>query len=191
MTVLYVWPVLPEIAVLAGIRYHIIISYDAALRSTHPHSAVGGIVRLWGILISEELQRAIKTGDNGKEKESGRLFTVDYKWFSPRLKAVKPDLPIGRATHVLRHTFGSHFIMDGGNIVVLKEILGHANIQQTMVYAPLAPDYLEHAVLLNPLRSDLTVKPAIHLRDKGLQNVHNVSTVTSKEVENVHKTSTL
>lgn len=118
------------------------------------------------IPISPELERVIKTGDDGKLKESGRLFTVDYKWFSRRLKAVKPDLPNGQATHVLRHTFASHFIMNGGNLVALKEILGHANIQQTMVYAHLSPDYLQHAVLLNPLQSDLTVKPA---RDKGLQ----------------------
>lgn len=112
------------------------------------------------IPISAELEKVIKAGDDGRPKESGRLFTVDYKWFSRRLKAVKPDLPNGQATHVLRHTFSSHFIMNGGNIVALKEILGHANIQQTMVYAHLAPDYLQHAVLLNPLRNDLTVKPA-------------------------------
>ncbi|HCB3588836.1 TPA: tyrosine-type recombinase/integrase [Citrobacter koseri] len=91
---------------------------------------------------------------------TGKLFTVDYKWFARRLKAVKPDLPRGQATHVLRHTFASHFIMNGGNIVALKEILGHANIQQTMVYAHLAPDYLQHAILLNPLRGGLGEKLA-------------------------------
>lgn len=50
--------------------------------------------------------------------------------------------------------------MNGGNIVALKEILGHANIQQTMVYAHLAPDYLQHAILLNPLRGGLGEKLA-------------------------------
>ncbi|EMR5620769.1 tyrosine-type recombinase/integrase [Salmonella enterica] len=97
------------------------------------------------IPISSELEKEIKT------KTSGRLFTVDYKWFSRRLKSIKPDLPDGQATHVLRHTFASHFIMNGGNIVVLKEILGHANIQQTMIYAHFAPEFLAQAVTLNPL----------------------------------------
>ncbi|MES0265944.1 phage integrase [Citrobacter sedlakii] len=106
------------------------------------------------IPISQELEDEIKAQDTGK------LFTVDYKWFARRLKAVKPDLPRGQATHVLRHTFASHFIMNGGNIVALKEILGHANIQQTMVYAHLAPDYLQHAILLNPLRGGLGEKLA-------------------------------
>ncbi len=29
----------------------------------------------------------------------------------------------GQKTHVLRHTFASHFIMNGGNILVLQRIL--------------------------------------------------------------------
>ncbi|EQC01924.1 hypothetical protein B738_00641 [Photorhabdus temperata subsp. temperata M1021] len=45
----------------------------------------------------------------------------------------------------------SHFMMNGGNIIALQQILGHASIIQTMVYAHLAPDYLQHAITLNPL----------------------------------------
>ncbi|EEQ03187.1 Int [Yersinia rohdei ATCC 43380] len=67
----------------------------------------------------------------------------------------KPDLPRGQATHVLRHTFASHFMMNGGNIIALQQILGHANIQQTMAYANLSPDYLQNAVILNPLKGGL------------------------------------
>ncbi|HAS1202335.1 TPA: tyrosine-type recombinase/integrase [Enterobacter cloacae] len=101
--------------------------------------------------ISEELEKEIKTSDTGK------LFKVDYENFCERLKQVKPDLPRGQATHVLRHTFASWFMMNGGNIIALQQILGHASIQQTMVYAHLAPDYLQHAVTLNPLGGGLTV----------------------------------
>ncbi|EFU0736321.1 MULTISPECIES: tyrosine-type recombinase/integrase [Enterobacteriaceae] len=101
--------------------------------------------------ISEELEKEIKTSDTGP------LFNVDYENFCERLKQVKPDLPRGQATHVLRHTFASWFMMNGGNIIALQQILGHASIQQTMVYAHLAPDYLQHAVTLNPLGGGLTV----------------------------------
>lgn len=101
--------------------------------------------------ISEELEKEIKTSD------TGTLFKVDYENFCERLKQVKPDLPRGQATHVLRHTFASWFMMNGGNIIALQQILGHASIQQTMVYAHLAPDYLQHAVTLNPLGGGLTV----------------------------------
>ncbi|EGD5857600.1 tyrosine-type recombinase/integrase [Salmonella enterica] len=92
-----------------------------------------------------------------KTRETGPLFDVKYHLFCRMLKKVKPDLPKGQSSHVLRHTFASHFTMNGGNIVALQRILGHATIQQTMTYAHLAPDYLQDAVALNPLGGGLTV----------------------------------
>lgn len=44
--------------------------------------------------------------------------------------------------HALRHTFASHFIMAGGNILTLQRLLGHAEVQTTQLYAHLAPDFL-------------------------------------------------
>ncbi|HHS9533006.1 integrase [Raoultella ornithinolytica] len=41
--------------------------------------------------------------------------------------------------------------MNGDNILVLQKILRHVKIQQTMVYAHLAPDYLQDAVRFNPM----------------------------------------
>ncbi len=67
------------------------------------------------------------------------------------LKLTNIELTEGQKTHVLRHTFGAHFMMNGGNILVLQKILGHANIRETMKYAHFAPDHLEQAVTLNPL----------------------------------------
>ncbi|MCY1296296.1 Tyrosine recombinase XerC [compost metagenome] len=61
-------------------------------------------------------------------------------------------LPPGQASHVLRHTFASHFMMNGGNILTLQKILGHASLAMTMRYAHLSPDHLQDAVKLGPLR---------------------------------------
>lgn len=47
-----------------------------------------------------------------------------------------------RPWHALRHTFASHYVMAGGNILALQKILGHSDIKMTLVYAHLAPDYL-------------------------------------------------
>jgi len=41
--------------------------------------------------------------------------------------------------HGLRHTFASLWVMNGGDIFKLKEILGHKSIQMTMRYAHLQP----------------------------------------------------
>lgn len=61
------------------------------------------------------------------------------------------SLPQGQASHALRHSFASHFVMRGGNILVLQRILGHSSVTMTMRYAHLAPDHLQEAVKLNPL----------------------------------------
>ena len=101
--------------------------------------------------ISEALEREIKTC------ETGPLFDVNYAQFRDHLRRVKPDLPRGQSTHVLRHTFASWFMMNGGNIIALQQIMGHASIKQTMVYAHLAPDFLQHAITLNPLGGGLGI----------------------------------
>jgi integrase len=61
------------------------------------------------------------------------------------------ELPQGQASHALRHTFASHFVMGGGNILVLQKILGHSTINMTMRYSHLAPGHLQEAVRLSPL----------------------------------------
>ena len=47
-----------------------------------------------------------------------------------------------RPWHALRHTFASHFIMSGDNILSLQKILGHSDIKMTLIYAHLGPDFL-------------------------------------------------
>lgn len=83
--------------------------------------------------------------------KSGKLFEHCQAQFSLAIKKAGIDLPKGQATHILRHTFASHFMMNGGNILVLQNILGHSSITMTMRYAHFAPSYLESATTLNPL----------------------------------------
>ncbi|KGA42356.1 integrase [Pectobacterium odoriferum] len=98
------------------------------------------------IPISETLWQEITQGS------SMRLFAeADYDRVRDTLDTLFPWLPEGQALHVLRHTFASHFMMGGGNILTLQRILGHANITQTMVYAHFSPDHLLDAVKFNPL----------------------------------------
>ncbi|EKO3367935.1 hypothetical protein QMT37_000383 [Vibrio fluvialis] len=44
-------------------------------------------------------------------------------------------------------------MMNGGNIRILRDILGHADISMAMRYAHFAPDHLSEAITKKPLAS--------------------------------------
>ncbi|SAU51494.1 putative prophage gp Int for integrase [Klebsiella pneumoniae] len=96
--------------------------------------------------ISNELYESLP-----KSRTSKPLFTGCYSAFRSAIKRAEIELPDGQLSHVLRHTFASHFMMGGGNILVLQRILGHTDIKVTMRYAHFAPDHLTEAIALNPL----------------------------------------
>jgi integrase len=79
------------------------------------------------------------------------LFSGAITSFRRALARTTIDLPRGQASHGLRHTFASHFIQNGGNILTLQKILGHSSLAMTMRYAHLSPDHLADAVRLGPL----------------------------------------
>jgi len=45
--------------------------------------------------------------------------------------------------HLFRHTFATMFLAKGGDVMVLKEILGHESIQTTQKYVHLLPEELQ------------------------------------------------
>lgn len=92
--------------------------------------------------IAEELQELIK---------ATLPFGDCYKKFGESVDAVGLDLPAGQLTHVLRHTFASHYMTKGGDILTLQRVLGHASLTMTMKYAHFSPGHLAEVVNLNPL----------------------------------------
>ncbi|EKO3919220.1 tyrosine-type recombinase/integrase [Vibrio metschnikovii] len=83
---------------------------------------------------------------------SGALFSIGYSTVYRFISSTIPRLK-QQAAHVLRHTFASYYMMNGGNIIALQRILGHSDIKQTMRYAHLAPDHLEDVIEKNPLNT--------------------------------------
>ncbi len=52
-------------------------------------------------------------------------------------------------THTLRHSYATHLLEDGLDIITLKGLLGHANIETTMVYLHIAQN--AHVQAFSPL----------------------------------------
>lgn len=78
-------------------------------------------------------------------------FKPSYESFRRAVDALDFDLPAGQLTHVLRHTFASHYMMNGGDIITLQNVLGHAMLAMTQKYAHFSPGHMAEVVCLNPL----------------------------------------
>jgi len=78
-------------------------------------------------------------------------FQSCYAAFRSALKRTEIVTPAGQSAHILRHSFASHFIMNGGNILTLQKILGHSSLLVTTRYSHLAPNYLNEATIYNPI----------------------------------------
>lgn len=110
----------------------------------HFHKTKNGQSR--AVPISPELEKIILQYG----LPSGRLFMSCRSAFRSAYERCGFDTP-RQLTHILRHTFASHFMMSGGDILTLQRILGHSSIQVTMRYAHLSPSHLQAAVQLSPL----------------------------------------
>lgn len=84
----------------------------------------------------------IFTSPRGLPLGSGGGINTRYFMIQQRKAKVSKELTI----HDLRHTFASHYVMNGGDIFDLQKILGHNSINSTMVYAHLSPEHLKKGI---------------------------------------------
>lgn len=96
--------------------------------------------------LSPHLARGLKTyfktenpvkyvfnGQLTKDGEMGPLTTRGIQWVIKECRS-KVDTQKKFTAHTLRHSYATHLLEDGLNIMSLKELLGHARIETTMVY---------------------------------------------------------
>lgn len=84
---------------------------------------------------------------NGKEPD-GRYSTRGLSWImreSLKKTAIKKEVSL----HSLRHSYATHLLEQGVDIVTLKNLLGHAEITTTMIYLHIAqcPQVKPHSPL--------------------------------------------
>jgi len=107
--------------------------------------------------------------DNGTpyfwfNERTGKPFSHDWKTWT-KIKCLAGIDPKFR-WHDLRHDFGTNLLKHTGNLKVVQDALGHANIKTTERYAHLLPETLRSAINeVDPLKPHIAHPPA-HLHQK-------------------------
>ena len=86
--------------------------------------------------------------------DTDKLFDVNYTWLNSIWQYARKNLGYEKkkfyTLHLCRHTCGSRLAQRGVPLLLIKDWLGHEDIQTTMIYAHLAPKALHSVVgLLN------------------------------------------
>jgi integrase/recombinase XerD len=73
---------------------------------------------------------------NGKDSD-GRYSSKGLSWVM-REALKKAGIKKEVSLHTLRHSYATHLLEDGVNILLIKKLLGHAKIETTMIYLHVA-----------------------------------------------------
>ena len=84
------------------------------------------------------------------KKPTDKLFDVDYSWLNTIWQKARKDLGYADkkfyTIHLCRHTCASRLVQRGVPILLVKDWLGHEDIENTMIYAHLQPKALHSYV---------------------------------------------
>ena len=96
--------------------------------------------------LYQELVKLAEQSDNGAyvfTNKDGEPFGDIKKGFLSALKRARIE---DFRFHDLRHTFGSHLVMQGIDLKTVQQVMGHKDITMTMRYSHLSPEYVQEAI---------------------------------------------
>jgi integrase/recombinase XerC len=80
---------------------------------------------------------AVFLSERGRRLSGRRLQAI----VSAFLDAVAEDA--GLSTHSVRHTFATHLLDAGADLLAVKELLGHASLSTTRIYTHTSKEHLK------------------------------------------------
>ena len=87
---------------------------------------------------------------------SPEAVNKQLKKYAVSAHAICSEVPVDLHAHQIRHAKASHWLEDGMNIVQISFLLGHSNIQTTMVYLDITTE--QEAKALSTLEDENTKK---------------------------------
>ena len=102
------------------------------------------------ILAALEGDAAADTAD--EPLSQSRLYAIVKKFFGevadtlPSSQQEMANRIRSASTHWLRHTFATHFLQSGGELAILRDLLGHASLATTSVYVTTERDKRSRAM---------------------------------------------
>ena len=108
------------------------------------------------------------TGSTGKMSQEA--VNKQLKKYAVSTNAICNEVPTDLHAHQIRHAKASHWLEDGMNIVQISSLLGHSNIQTTMVYLDITTE--QEAKALATLEDEETKK----IPKKWKANMSNLAT---------------
>ena len=85
-------------------------------------------------------------GVNWEDRKRGLKETAMHRWWKLRLAAA--GVPSSRKMHEMRHTAATDLLRSSGNLELVRQMLGHADIKTTAMYAHMDMSDLAEALKL-------------------------------------------
>jgi integrase/recombinase XerD len=150
---------------------------DSERMIVHIHNGKGGRDR--DVPLSEKLLETLREYWRWMKPKTW-LFpgTVDHRradvpitekmaWAAARKAAQKAGIKKRVSPHILRHSYATHMLESGADLRTIQMLLGHAKLEQTVVYLHLSQRHLKATA--NPLDSMTVSKPDQIKRSRKLE----------------------
>lgn len=118
-----------------------------------------GVIKIFGkgskerpVMIPPEFACEIQTYLEGKEYDE-QMFPFTTRTAENNVRELKNLAGIKKplTPHKIRHTFATHILQNGGSVVAIQELLGHASLTTTQMYTHYGPEELRREYMKHPM----------------------------------------
>lgn len=95
---------------------------------TNAINAVTAWIAKRPILCHNQNEKALIVNDKGKRIRPDQVYQTVKKYISQVTETQKAH------PHILRHSFATHLLDSGANLMAIKEMLGHSSLATTQIY---------------------------------------------------------